>query len=73
MSKRGTTFIQLDVCEAMAARGALVRYVKEIDRFGHSQEYADLRSDAVALHNRINKRFRKSHPKLAADDLGDPA
>lgn len=73
MSKRGTTFIQLDALEAVTVRAALAEYVKDIDWFGHSQECAEVRSGAVALHNRINKRLSQAHPFVADVDLGDPA
>lgn len=62
MSKRGTTFIQLDLNEAIVARYALTMFAQ------HGQgkeEFKEITGIAEAVLGRINRRLRTDYPDLA--------
>lgn len=57
--KRGSTFFNLDVVEAVAVQCALKGLLREIDRLPSSDKVKDLEEIATEVAARLDKRMRK--------------
>jgi len=62
MSKRGTTFVHLDLNEAIVARYALAMFVKH---GAGKEEFGQITGIAKQMLSRIDRRLRTDHPDLA--------